>query len=193
LSSALAGLRTNTADTPNRLVELEFQTWLRNPESIQLPLAQEQALPPEPDSPKETPAPTAPAMLEEVVEAIRHVVQNTLCSAAVLRDTFIEDILTTLRGLAIQNGERNLISGLEPEISALASISEVTPTESGQPQAEPRNESFSLTAVASAIKEHSAIARTKSHRYQNVPSPQRESNGKRKQTGSRDHTDAECW
>jgi hypothetical protein len=128
-------------------VELEFQTWLRNPESIQLPLAQEQALPPEPDSPKETPAPAARLLLEEVVKAIRHVVHNAPCQAAVLRDTLIEEIPTTLQGLAIQNGERNLISGLEPEISALASISEVTPTKSGQPQAQPEIEPFSLTAV----------------------------------------------
>jgi hypothetical protein len=143
LSSALAGLRTDTADTPNRLLELEFQTWLRNPESIQLPLAPEQALPPEPDSPKKTPAPAARPLLEEVVEAIRHAVLNAPCQAAVLRDTLIEEIPTTPQGLAIQSGGKNLISGLEPEISALASINEVRTPGSNSCQ----RFSFPLTAL----------------------------------------------
>ena len=193
LSSALAGLRTDAADTPNRLVELEFQTWLRNPGSIQLPLAQEQDLPYEPVSPKETPAPVARPLLEEVVEAIRHAVLNAPCQAPVLQDSLIEEIPTTLQGLARQNGERNLTSGLEPEISALASISEVTPTELGQPQAVPESESFSLTAVATAINEQPALARTESYRYENVPSSQRQKDRKRKRSGSHDYTDAECW
>jgi hypothetical protein len=110
-----------------------------------------------------------------------------------LRDSLIEEIPNTLQGLAIQNGERNLISGLEPEISALASISEVTPTEFGQPQAVPESESFSLTAVATAINEQPALARTESYRHENVSSSQRQKDRKRKRSGSHDYTDAECW
>jgi hypothetical protein len=109
------------------------------------------------------------SLLEEVVEDIIHTVQNAPCSAAELRDIFIEEIPNTLQGLAIHNGEKNLVSGLEPEISALASISEVTPTECGQPQVEPRNESFSLTAAHGSSFSDKGTAYNSTHRKLHIP------------------------
>jgi hypothetical protein len=123
-------------------------------------LAQQEVLSPEPEAPHEPFARATLALFEEVVEAIRHTGQNAPCDSPIRTDFLYQEIPITLQGLAIQNGERHLTSGIGPEISALASINEVAPTEFDHPRAEPRNESFSLTAIALAIKEHHASART---------------------------------